>query len=320
MIKIDLVTGFLGAGKTTFILQYARHLISTGEKIAILENDYGAVNIDALLLAGLESDLCEIETVAGGCDHDCHVRRFRTKLISMGMRGFNRVIVEPSGIFDVDEFFDVLHDEPLEQWYEAGNVIAVMDAHTIQDNLSREARYFFMSETAQAGILLLSHIQKMDHSHIRYDAISFVNRSMEMFGCDRRYGDKDILVKDWAELTEEDYDRITSCGFHLCDHIKMPLEDNNDFSSVYFMNHSMTVSTMERIARDLFHADTTGSVFRVKGFHFENGSWYELNASGSGCTVNKSIAGQEVFIVIGEYLVESEIRKLVEKAAMAGDD
>ena len=38
----------------------------------------------------------------------------RTKLIAMAMRGFDRVVVEPSGIFDVDEFFDVLRDDPLD--------------------------------------------------------------------------------------------------------------------------------------------------------------------------------------------------------------
>lgn len=40
----------------------------------------------------------------------------------------DRVLVEPSGIYDMDEFFDVLHEEPLDQWYEIGNVIAVVDA------------------------------------------------------------------------------------------------------------------------------------------------------------------------------------------------
>lgn len=111
MIKIDLVTGFLGSGKTTFIHRYAEFLISRGLRVAILENDYGAVNIDMLFLHDLEEAGCELEMIAGGCDYDCHVRRFRTKLISMAMRGFDRVIVEPSGIFDADEFFDLLHED-----------------------------------------------------------------------------------------------------------------------------------------------------------------------------------------------------------------
>lgn len=52
----------------------------------------------------LLGDNCELEMVSGGCDRDCHRRRFKTKLIAMGMCGYDRVIVEPSGIYDVDEF------------------------------------------------------------------------------------------------------------------------------------------------------------------------------------------------------------------------
>ena len=104
MTKIDLITGFLGAGKTTFITQYVRLLMEQGLRVCILENDFGAVNIDRMLVEQLG---CDIEMVAGGCDYDCHRRRFRTKLIAMGMLGYDRVIVEPSGIYDVDEFYDL---------------------------------------------------------------------------------------------------------------------------------------------------------------------------------------------------------------------
>ena len=108
MTKIDLVTGILGSGKTTFILGYARYLLKKGLRIAILENDFGAVNVDMLMLQELKCDNCQLEMVAGGCDADCHRRRFKTQLIALGMQHFDRVIVEPSGIFDMDEFFDIL--------------------------------------------------------------------------------------------------------------------------------------------------------------------------------------------------------------------
>ena len=42
MIQIDLITGFLGSGKTTFIRKYAKYLIDQGLNIGILENDFGA--------------------------------------------------------------------------------------------------------------------------------------------------------------------------------------------------------------------------------------------------------------------------------------
>ena len=126
MVKIDLITGFLGSGKTTFIKKYAKYLLDKGMNIGILENDFGAVNVDMLLLQDLMGDNCELEMISGGCDKETHRRRFRTKLIAMGMCGYDRVIVEPSGIYDVDEFFDVLHDEPLDKWYEIGNVITIL--------------------------------------------------------------------------------------------------------------------------------------------------------------------------------------------------
>ena len=53
MVKIDLITGFLGSGKTTFIRKYASYLMSQGQNIGILENDYGAINVDMMLLSDL---------------------------------------------------------------------------------------------------------------------------------------------------------------------------------------------------------------------------------------------------------------------------
>ena len=128
MVTIDLITGFLGSGKTTFIKHYAKYLMDQGMNIGILENDFGAVNVDMLLLQELMGDKCELEMIAGGCDRETHRRRFRTKLIAMGMCGYDRVLVEPSGVYDVDEFFDVLRDEPLDRWYQIGNVITVVNA------------------------------------------------------------------------------------------------------------------------------------------------------------------------------------------------
>ena len=77
MVKIDLITGFLGSGKTTFLKQYAKKLLDQGNNIGIVENDFGAVNVDMMLLQELSGDNCELEMIAGGCDYDCHKRRFK---------------------------------------------------------------------------------------------------------------------------------------------------------------------------------------------------------------------------------------------------
>ena len=79
----------------------------------------------------------------------------RTKLISLAMQGFDRVLVEPSGIFDVDEFYDVLRDEPLDRWYTLGNVIAIVDA-LLETQLSPQGEYLLASEAASAGMVLMA--------------------------------------------------------------------------------------------------------------------------------------------------------------------
>ena len=74
MKKIDLVTGFLGSGKTTFIKEYAEYLVRCGERVAIIVNDYGAINVDRLLLGASLGESCHLEMVIGG-DKDCARRR-----------------------------------------------------------------------------------------------------------------------------------------------------------------------------------------------------------------------------------------------------
>ena len=50
MVQVDLITGFLGSGKTTFMRHYARYMVQQGWNVCILENDFGAVNVDVMLL------------------------------------------------------------------------------------------------------------------------------------------------------------------------------------------------------------------------------------------------------------------------------
>ena len=187
MVKIDLITGFLGSGKTTFLKKYAKRLMEQGQNIGILENYFGAVNVDMMLLQELEGEQCELEMISGGCDPETHRRRFRTKLIAMGMCGYDRVIVEPSGIYDMDEFFDVLHEEPLDQWYEIGSVITIMNAK-LEDTLSEEAEYLLASEAANAGCIVLSRGQDASPEEIAKTR-AHLNCALQAVHCSRQFGE-----------------------------------------------------------------------------------------------------------------------------------
>ena len=332
MVKVDLITGFLGSGKTTFIRKYAQYLMDTGNNIGILENDYGAVNVDMMLLQDLMGDNCELEMISGGCDKDCHRRRFKTKLIAMGMCGYDRVIVEPSGIFDVDEFFDILHEEPLNRWYQIGNVIAIVDSK-LESDLSDEADFILASEVADAGCIVMSKSQEATPEEIQ-GTIEHVNGALEKVHCSRRFAKdfdgsseagvtNNVIHKNWDEMSKEDFERIASCGYEIASYRKLEFEAEDAFTSLYFMNVKMTEKELREAAEKILSDPACGHVFRMKGFMRidddensgqseqaqENGNhWIELNATKNEITIRPLHVGQEVLIVIGEGLQEDKIK------------
>ena len=243
MIKVDLITGFLGSGKTTFLKKYAKYFINQGQRVGILENDFGAVNVDMLLLNELRGENCELEMVAGGCDADCHRRRFKTKLISMGMSGYDRVIIEPSGIFDVDEFFDSLRDEPLDRWYEIGNVITVVDAR-LEEDLSDDSDFFLASQIANAGIIVLSRTQLTDQAHINA-TIGHLKSAAEKANLSKKIDDI-IFDKNWDELDVSDFERISSSGYSTHSYIKKIGTDESSYKTVYFLELKIAKDTIEQ--------------------------------------------------------------------------
>ena len=307
MIKIDLITGFLGSGKTTFIKKYARYLMKQGLNIGILENDLGPVNIDMMLLHDLEGDNCELEMVSGGCDKDCYRRRFRTKLIAMGMSGYDRVLIEPSGVFDVDDFFDALYEEPLDRWYQIGNVITIADAALAQ-NLSPQADYVLASEAASAGSVILSRCQEASEEEIS-NTIAHLNRALREIHCERTLKDE-VITKNWEDFTDEDFEKIFSCGYTAATYEKMELDETSVFDSLYFMNQPVTEEKLCTEAERIFSDPECGSVWRIKGFvRKDKNQWGEINAARHKTTVNQMEVGQEVVIVIGENLNRSVIEK-----------
>lgn len=307
MIKVDLITGFLGSGKTTFLKRYARFLMRSGLKIGILENDYGAVNVDMLLLSDLEGDNCGLEMVAGACDADCHKRRFKTKLIALAMSGYDRVIVEPSGVFDVDEFFDVLCEDPLDRMCETGSVITIADAN-MEDNLSDSAQYLLASQLADAGAVVLSKTQSATALQ-KERTVLLMEEALEKVFC-RKPIRSFIIDKSWDDFTDTDFEFLMNCGCDSASYVKRGTVDESGFRSLYFMNCPFTASTLTKCAKELFESENCGRVFRVKGFVRDGDGWFEVNATRSNMSVKPIARGQEIVIVVGEKLSETEVRKV----------
>ena len=313
MIKVDLITGFLGSGKTTFLKKYANYFISQGKLIGILENDYGAVNVDMLLLNDLRGDNCELEMVAGGCDADCHKRRFKTKLIAMAMSGYDRVIIEPSGIFDVDEFFDVLRDEPLDRWYEIGTVLTIVDAR-LEDNLSEDSDFFLASQIANAGRIILSRTQltDLDHiantkAHLKAAAKAAAEKANLNINVDSL-----VLDKNWDDFDDGDFEMISNSSYATRSYIKKLTTDDSGYKTVYFLELPLKKEHLNEKINTLMTDSSFGQILRAKGFFNEDDTWYQFNVTKNEFELTPMSVGQQVFIVIGENLNESKIREFME--------
>ncbi len=295
MIKIDLITGFLGAGKTTFLNKYANYLIENGKNICILENDFGAINVDMMLIDKLE---CDKEMVAGGCDYDCHFRRFKTKLISMALRGYDRVIVEPSGLFHTDEFFDALAEEPLSNFYEIGNIFCLYDINT--KDLSEEAKSYLASEISVSGKVIVT---KRDNNDIKVN-IDYINAVLIEFNSDRLITINDIIYND-----DFDVSKILNVGYNQSSTKKLFTTDKT-FDSIYFLDTKLSLDDIKNKADLILNDKTFGNVVRIKGFVKKDDIWYRINITKEEKDISKIDTGQNVFIVIGEDLNKEKINNI----------
>lgn len=302
MTKIDLITGILGAGKTTFLLKYARHMLERGERIAILENDFGAVNADMVLLQELKCDRCQLEMISGGCDADCHRRRFRTQLIALGMQHFDRVIIEPSGIYDMDEFFDIVHEPPLDKWFEIGSILAVINAETEPD-LTDQMEYLLASEAACAGALILSKLPQHDREAVAEGVLTRLNRALQEIKCDRSFSSSALLCKDWDTLTNDDFSSLAAAGYRNASYVKKYQADMIQSGVHYFMHIALPKDAISDILRGILNDAECGTIYRIKGSLPDgNGGWLKINFTKKETEIAPVSNAQAVLIVIGDDL------------------
>ena len=89
-IKVDVISGFLGAGKTTLLSKYAAYRIKQGEKIAIIENEFGEIGIDGMFL---KNEGLSVYEIVNGCICCSLKVDMISTLKNLGLEGkVNRVI------------------------------------------------------------------------------------------------------------------------------------------------------------------------------------------------------------------------------------
>ena len=96
-LPLTVIGGFLGAGKTTLVNRWLRE--AQGQRIAVLVNDFGALNIDAALIAGASGDTIALTNGCVCCQIGDDLSRALIQVLESGTR-FDAVVIEASGVSD----------------------------------------------------------------------------------------------------------------------------------------------------------------------------------------------------------------------------
>lgn len=135
-VPVLLVTGFLGAGKTTVVNHLLAH--AQGRRIAAVVNDFGAINIDAELIAGASDGVVSLPNGCICCTLEGDLLRTIANLLRRDPRP-EAIVIEPSGVADPADIIRNLMDPVI--WREAPleTVLCVVDAtappETLEDTL-----------------------------------------------------------------------------------------------------------------------------------------------------------------------------------------
>ena len=122
--KLYLITGFLGAGKTTFLHQFAR--LFSGCRSAIIINEFGEEGIDGTLLADLNMSLSEISDGSIFCS--CKMDQFEEALLDLQEQQLDYILVEASGLSDPSSIETILGQDDIFPDIAYGGAICLIDA------------------------------------------------------------------------------------------------------------------------------------------------------------------------------------------------
>ena len=165
MTKIDIISGFLGAGKTTFIKKLLEEAIA-GEQVVLIENEFGEIGIDGGFLkdAGIE-----IREMNSGCiccslvgDFGASLKEVLTKYKP------DRIIIEPSGVGKLSDVMKAVIDVSADMDVALNSAVTIVDAAKCKMYMKNFGE-FFNNQIENAGTIVLSRTDITDASKIRKD-------------------------------------------------------------------------------------------------------------------------------------------------------
>lgn len=324
MIKTDIFSGFLGAGKTTLIKKLADEAYK-GEKLVIVENEFGEIGIDK---GFLEDSGIEITEMNSGCICCTLVGDFTQALKKVAQElKPDRIIIEPSGVGKLSDVKEAA--EQVEEIDIAAGV-TVVDAKKCRMYMKNFGE-FFNNQIENADIIVLSHTKGMAEDKLK-EAIRLIRE---------HNNEAQIITTDWDSISgKQILDAMNECSSHHHHHHHEHEEHHHDHEHHHHHHdhdhdcecgchdhehhhHADEVFTScgietihkfdeKEISDILDHIEETGTVLRAKGIvEAKDGSWLHFDyipGEKDIRTGGAQLTGKAC--VIGTDLDEEKIRKM----------
>ena len=165
MTKIDIISGFLGAGKTTFIKKLLQEAIS-GEQVVLIENEFGEIGIDG---GFLKDSGIEIREMNSGCICCSLVGDFGKSLSEVLTKYKpDRIIIEPSGVGKLSDVMKAVIDVSADMDVALNSAVTIVDAAKCKMYMKNFGE-FFNNQIENAGTVVLSRTDITDTAKIQKD-------------------------------------------------------------------------------------------------------------------------------------------------------
>lgn len=187
MTQIDVISGFLGAGKTTLIKKLLSEALQ-GTKVVLIENEFGEIGVDG---GFLKDSGIEIREMNSGCICCSLVGDFRTSLAEVIEKyAPERILIEPSGVGKLSDVQRAVLEASEQAGVEPGSSVAVVDASKCKIYMKNFGE-FFIDQIEHAGTIILSRTQNMDEAKLE-KVVAMIRE---------HNADAKIVTTPWDELT-----------------------------------------------------------------------------------------------------------------------
>ncbi|NLJ99176.1 MAG: GTP-binding protein [Tissierellia bacterium] len=304
-VKIDIISGFLGAGKTTMIKKLLDADV-LGDGIAIIENEFGDIVIDS---NRLEESGVEIKSISSGCIC-CTLSGDFQKAIKELIKehNLNRIIIEPTGVGKLSDIISTINIAKKSEDIEINMAMTIVDVLEFEDFIEVFGD-FFKDQIQYANIIALSKAQLTDESRVNnvINSIRDINP------------DANIIATPWDELEAKDILDVAESNkgnmdISLDDHDHNHDEDSADTSFDYWSFETMKTYGKEELASifDSLKNPIHGKVLRAKGSLLSTDKkWLDFDFTPNNFDIKEErvkTIGQ--IIVIGNGLNKDSIRNL----------